>query len=192
LNFKFIKMRQRQLPPMLWVVGTAIALLATGCEEAVQYLPPLPRIEISSNEARSPQLPAQSANNAKIEAAIRQGINQVRQENKLQPLQNNEELAQVARNYSRQMAEQNFFSHTGSDGSTLEKRVRAGGIYYWVVGENLFKSKNISQPVSPAIDGWMKSPGHRENILRPFFSETGVGVWRVGNSYYITQLFLRR
>lgn len=185
-------MRQRQLPPILWVMGTAIALLTTSCESAAQYLPPLPRIETSSNEAKLPQQNAQSASNAKIEAAIRQGINQVRQENKLQPLQNNEKLAQVARNYSRQMAEQNFFSHTGADGSTLEKRVRAGGIYYWVVGENLFKSKNISQPVSPAIDGWMKSPGHRENILRPFFSETGVGVWKVGNSYYITQLFLRR
>ena len=185
-------MLQRQLSPILWIMGTAIALLATGCEEAVQYLPPLPIIETSSNETRSPQQNAQSANNAKIEAAIRQGINQVRQENKLKPLQNNEKLAQVARNYSRQMAEQNFFSHTGPNGSTLEKRVRAGGIYYWVVGENLFKSKNISQPVSPAIDGWMKSPGHRDNILRPFFSETGVGVWKVGNSYYITQLFLRR
>lgn len=181
-------MRQRKLPPIIWIIGTAIALLATGCEEAVQYLPPLPRIETSEDEKQSPQ----SANNAKIEAAIQKGINQVRQENKLKPLQNNEKLAQVARNYSRQMAEQNFFSHTGPNGSTLEKRVRAGGIYYWVVGENLFKSKNISQPVSPAIDGWMKSPGHRENILRPFFSETGVGVWKVGNSYYITQLFLRR
>lgn len=181
-------MLQRKLPRMLCVMGAAIALLATGCEEAVQYLPPLPRIETSSDETQK----AQSANNAKIEAAIRQGINQVRQKNKLKPLQNNEKLAQVARNYSRQMAEENFFSHTGADGSTLEKRVRAGGIYYWVVGENLFKSKNISQPVSPAIDGWMKSPGHRENILRPFFSETGVGVWKVGNTYYITQLFLRR
>ncbi|MBD0263697.1 MAG: CAP domain-containing protein [Tolypothrix sp. Co-bin9] len=185
-------MLQRKLSPMLCVMGAAIALLATGCEEAAQYLPPLPRIEIPSDEVRSPQQNVQSANNAKIEAAIRQGINEVRQENKLKPMQNNEKLAQVARNYSRQMAEQNFFSHTGADGSTLEKRVRAGGIYYWVVGENLFKSKNISQPVSPAIDGWMKSPGHRENILRPFFSETGVGVWKVGNTYYITQLFLRR
>ncbi|WP_160111469.1 hypothetical protein [Tolypothrix sp. NIES-4075] len=36
-------MRQRQLPPILWVMGTAIALLTTSCESAVQYLPPLPR-----------------------------------------------------------------------------------------------------------------------------------------------------
>ncbi|GBE90375.1 hypothetical protein NCWK1_0091 [Nostoc cycadae WK-1] len=127
-----------------------------------------------------------------MEAAIRQGINQVRQQNGLQPLQNNEKLTQVARNYSHQMAQKKFFSHTGADGSTLRDRVRAGRINYWMVGENLFTSTNVPQPVPAAIKGWMNSPGHRANILRPVFRETGVGIWRVGNTYYMTQLFLRQ
>jgi uncharacterized protein YkwD len=126
-----------------------------------------------------------------MEAAVRQGINEIREQKGLNALDNNEKLAQVARNYSRQMARDNFFSHTGSDGSTLETRVHAGRIFYWVVGENLFKSTNISEPVPVAVQGWMKSPGHRENILRPVFAETGVGVWKTGNTYYITQLFMR-
>jgi uncharacterized protein YkwD len=175
-----------------WLIGVAIALLTNGCERAIEYLPPLPRVEIPSNQSRTPALASQSARTAKIEVGVRQSINQVRQQEGLQPLQNNERLAQVARNYSRQMAEKNFFSHTGADGSTPAKRVEAAGIVYWVVGENLFKGKNINQPVKVAVDGWLKSPGHRENILRPFFTETGVGVWRVNNTYYITQLFLRR
>ncbi len=50
--------------------------------------------------------------------------------------------------------------------------------------------ENIPQPVPTAIDGWMKSPGHRDNILRPIFTQTGVGVWQEGDKYYITQLFL--
>lgn len=126
-----------------------------------------------------------------MEASVRDRINAIRQEHGLTTLTNNEKLAEVARRYSQLMAQHNTFSHTGPDGSTLAKRVRAGGIVYWVVGENLFKSTNIAQPVPVAIDGWMKSPGHRENILRPVFRETGVGVWRVGSTYYITQLFLR-
>jgi uncharacterized protein YkwD len=172
-------------------VWVAIALCLTGCEQALKYLPPLPNIEIPSNQ--SPQLPqsAQTPQNAQIEAQIRQQINQVRHKNGLQPLQNNEKLAQVARKYSRQMIEENFFSHTGIDGSTLSQRVRAGKISYWMIGENLFRSKNISQPVSPAVEGWLASSGHRENILRPVFTETGVGVWRKGHTYVITQLFLR-
>lgn len=181
--------RQSQLPRLIWVVWIAIALFATGCEEAIQYLPPLPRVEVPSAK---PPLAPESAKTAQMEAAVRQRINQVRQKNGLSLLENNEKLALVARYYSRQMAEKNFFSHTGADGSTLQDRVRAGGIPYWMVGENLFKSRNVPQPVPASIEGWMKSPGHRANILRPVFTETGVGVWRVGNTYYITQLFLRR
>lgn len=182
-------MIKHQLSQTLWWVGVGMAVILTGCEQMVQYLPPLPRIEIPS--AQEPQS-IQSASTEQIEIAVRQSINQVRQDEELLPLQHNDKLAEIARKYSRQMAENNFFSHTGDDGTTLQDRVRNGGIIYWVVGENLFTSTNVSQPVNVAVDGWMDSPGHRENILRPVFTETGVGVWRVDNSYYITQLFLRR
>lgn len=183
---------QQQLSRIIWVGWVAIAFNLTGCERVIEYLPPLPDIQLPSNNPPQPPVLAQSAQITQMETAVRQGINQVRQKNKLQPLQNNQKLAQVARKYSRLMAQKNFFSHTGADGSTLRDRVSAGGISYWMVGENLFKSQNISQPVPVAIEGWMQSPGHRENILRPVFKETGIGVWRVGNKYYITQLFLRR
>jgi uncharacterized protein YkwD len=180
-----------KFPRIIWAFGAAFTLVITGCEQVIEYLPPLPRVEIPSSEPPLPPVPAQTSTTAKIEVAVRQRINEVRQKNGLKPLENNERLAQVARNYSRQMAEKNFFSHTGADGSNLAQRVSAGGIFYWVVGENLFTSTNIPQPVSAGVEGWMKSPGHRANILRPVFRETGVGVWRTGNTYYITQLFLR-
>ncbi len=190
--FHWINWRgKRHLSKIIGTGWAAIALCLTGCEQVMEYLPPLPRIEIPSNQPPQPLQLAQTPQTAQIEAQVRQKINQVRQKNGLQPLQNNEKLAQVARKYSRQMMEKNFFSHTGSDGSTLSDRVRAGKIIYWMVGENLFKSKNIPQPVSAAVEGWLASPGHRENLLRPVFRETGVGVWRQGNTYIITQLFLR-
>lgn len=179
-------------PQLLWIVGIAIALLAAGCERMIEYLPPIPDVGALTSDRSTPQPAAQSAKTAQIETAIRQQINQVRQQNGLTALKPNERLASVARNYSQQMAAKNFFSHTGADGSTLVQRVKAGGISYWIVGENLFKSTNIPNPVPVAVEGWMKSPGHRENILRPAFTETGVGVWQTGSTYYVTQLFLRR
>lgn len=126
-----------------------------------------------------------------MEAQVRQQINVIRQQQGLTPLRNNEKLAEVARRYSRRMAEQKFFAHTSPQGDTMVDRVRAARIFYFLLGENLFTSTNIPQPVPAAIDGWMNSPGHRENILRPEFRETGIGVWRQGNTYYVTQLFLR-
>ncbi|MBF2063607.1 MAG: CAP domain-containing protein [Calothrix sp. C42_A2020_038] len=175
----------------IWFPITALVFLLMGCERAIDYLPPLPRVEIPSEQTRKPTSP-QSANTTKIEVAVRTSINQVRQQQKLQPLKNNERLAEVARNYSRKMAEKNFFSHTGVDGSTPASRVEAAGIIYWAVGENLFRGRNLQDPVNIAVKGWLESPGHRANILRSYFAETGVGVWQVNNTYYITQLFLRR
>jgi uncharacterized protein YkwD len=176
------------------LLGLAIALLSSSCEQITDYLPPLPQwpSPAGDRESASPRASAQTAATVEMETAVRQQINEIRQQNGLNPLQNNEKLAQVARNYSRQMAENNFFSHTGHDGSTLVDRVRSAGIVYWVVGENLFMCRNLPQPVTAAVEGWMDSPGHRENILRSVFSETGIGVWQVGNTYYFTQLFLRR
>ncbi len=126
-----------------------------------------------------------------MEAKVRQQINEIRQKHGLEPLKANDELAKVARAYSQEMAQKNFFSHIDPEGTNPAKRVSASGLPYWIVAENLFMSTNAPQPVPLAVKGWMASPGHRENILRSGVTETGVGVWREGTTYYITQLFLR-
>ena len=36
---------------------------------------------------------------------------------------------------------------------------------------------------------WMKSPGHRTNILNSNFGRIGIGIKRRGNMYYATQVF---
>ncbi|HEY9748031.1 MAG TPA: CAP domain-containing protein [Allocoleopsis sp.] len=179
-----------------WLLSGAIALSLMGCESLPQILPDLPLptsfpIQSPSASPSAPSAAVPSPAIAEMETTVQQRINEIRQEQGLKPLKNNARLAQVARNYSRLMAEKNFFSHTGPDGRNVGQRVQAAGIVYWIVGENLFKSVNIPSPAPVAVRGWMKSPGHRENILNAKYSETGVGVWRQGNSYYFTQLFLR-
>lgn len=176
---------------IFWMAWCAIALSLLGCESVSNFSSQLPQWDAPVNKSQTPSTPAQSPTAAKMEAEVRERINQVRQQKGLNSLKNNEKLAEVARKYSREMARKNFFSHVSPEGSTLSQRVRAGGIYYWVVGENLFMSSNAPQPVPLAIKGWMNSPGHRENLLGSGYTETGVGVWREGNKVYITQLFLR-
>lgn len=177
-----------------WLAGisyVAFVLLSTGCEQIRERFPDLPSVEPPSSRPSTPPTPAQSPTAAQIETAIYQQINQVRQRDGLSKLKPNDRLAAVARRYSQQMAEKNFFSHTGIDGTTLGDRVRAGRISYRIVGENLFKGTNLTRPAPSAVDGWLKSKGHRENILYPVFAETGIGVWKKNNTYYITQLFLQ-
>ncbi|MBE9019831.1 CAP domain-containing protein [Chroococcidiopsidales cyanobacterium LEGE 13417] len=184
----FNKKRQQKRPWKLWIAWTPIALTLVGCEPARDILSRFPGFEPPATE---PNTPAKSPAAAKMEAEIRQRINDIRQQNNLNPLEHNESLAQVARDYSRQMAREDFFSHTSPSGSTPAQRVSAAGITYLMVGENLFRSTNVPNPISSSVKGWMDSPGHRENILRSAFNQTGIGIWQDGNRFYATQLFMR-
>lgn len=174
-----------------WATVVSVNCLVSGCLIIPIELPP----RLTQGEAptgrQAPDTPAQSKTIAQMETRVRQRINEVRQEQGLEPLQANERLAKVARAYSQEMATKNFFSHVDPEGDGPAERVRAGGLSYRIVAENLFKSTNAPEPVPLAVKGWMASPGHRENILRGGVTETGVGVWREGDTYYITQLFMR-
>jgi uncharacterized protein YkwD len=80
-------------------------------------------------------------------------------------------LTQAADAHSQDMVAHNFFSHTGSDGSTLGSRVSATGYAWTNLGENIA----AGQPsVNVVVDGWMASDGHCSNIMNPAFQEIGV------------------
>lgn len=177
----------------------SVILLLSGCEAIQQLsptlpefpdLPSLPNLKPVPQQQTEPT-PVQSASTAEMEAQVREQINAIRQKQGLSSLRSNEKLAEVARRYSQRMAEQNFFDHTSPQGDTMVDRVQSANIFYFVLGENLFTSTNIPQPVPAAVEGWMNSPGHRKNILRPEYRETGIGIWQKGSTYYFTQLFMR-
>jgi uncharacterized protein YkwD len=180
---------------LLGVPAVAIALALVGCEPAeleqlVERIPPITRIG-REPPAEPDSAGAQSSTAVDMETLVYDRINEIRQRSGLSPLQPNGPLAQVARQYSQRMADENFFSHVSPTGDGPAQRVSAANISYSIVGENLFTSTNAPDPAPLAVEGWMDSPGHRENILRSGFTETGVGVWQRGNTYYFTQLFMR-
>ncbi|HYY10161.1 MAG TPA: CAP domain-containing protein [Kineosporiaceae bacterium] len=104
-------------------------------------------------------------------------------------LTSNATLVGVARAHSRDMGEHGYFSHDSQDGRSPFDRMRAAGYRGTLMGENIA----AGQPTAAAVmDAWMKSPGHRANILNCGFSEIGVGVATVAGSpmrVYWTQDF---
>ena len=139
-------------------------------------------------------------------------VNDERASRNLTILRWNEDVAAVARAHSADMAENAFFSHTGSDGSNVSTRLMADGVYYWnSSGENILMESGVSyylvnilgmvkkteyctfeQLAQNATVGWMNSTGHRENILHEGFGEAGMGVYAFNNSFYFTQDFITR
>lgn len=126
----------------------------------------------------------------KIGVEVFKGTNGVRESHGLPPLAWDERLAEAARMHAEDMARRNYFSHESPEGETFRDRFAKVGYtprsifngksetIVWG-GENLFLyagPPEESAIVKEAINGWMNSPGHRENILRREFALTGVGV----------------
>jgi uncharacterized protein YkwD len=109
------------------------------------------------------------------------------------PLTVSMQLVQAAQGHSEDMALRDFFSHTGSNGSSPADRINATGYQWRRWGENI--AAGYSTPAA-AVAGWMNSSGHRANILNCSFTEIGVGYYHlnpdrgsVNYRHYWTQVF---
>ncbi|MCG7201261.1 CAP domain-containing protein [Marinobacter pelagius] len=109
----------------------------------------------------------------------------------VEPLQYNCPIEAAATKHSNDMADNNFFSHIGSDGLRVGGRVTETGFEWSVVGENIAAGFDDVQSV---MNGWLDSPGHCRNIMDARF--TGVSVVRVDTRTadypnYWTQVFAK-
>jgi uncharacterized protein YkwD len=116
--------------------------------------------------------PTPGNNNLTFEQQVLQLTNQERAKNALPPLKANTELNYTADKYAELMAQRNYFSHTGPDGSKPWDRAKAVGFEAQTVGENIAAGQKTPQEV---VQAWMNSPGHRANILNPRYTQLGVG-----------------
>lgn len=95
------------------------------------------------------------------------------------------QVSKVAFLHSKDMAENNYFSHYGLNGEGLKERLAQQKIYYFSAGENIA----AQYPDAPAaMEGWLNSEGHREALLNEEYTHLGVGVYRL----YYTQNFLSK
>lgn len=94
-----------------------------------------------------------------------------------------EDVQEVAVSHSKDMFEQDYFSHDSLDGRSLKDRLAAKKILYQAAGENI-AAQYSDGPA--AVEGWLNSEGHREALLTNEFTHLGVGVYRL----YFTQNFI--
>ena len=98
-------------------------------------------------------------------------------------------LTEAATAHSQDMVANDFFSHTGSDSSSVGDRVTVTGYFWKTVGENLYAGLNDAER---AVQAWIDSPGHCRNLMDPDFEEVGMDVVvGINTTYgaYWTQVF---
>ncbi len=120
-------------------------------------------------------------------------VNYQRKKRKLGKLRWSNELGKMARDYSRRMAEEDFFDHYDSDGKSVVDRAKSSEIKGWTkIGENLFFSEGYISPSTLAVTGWLDSPTHRINMLDKEWTHTGIGIYEKKRKTYVTQVFITR
>lgn len=124
-----------------------------------------------------------------LERTVFQKINQYRQSRGLAALSRNSSITTQARKHSQNMANTRQLSHNGFDGrvQVIGKTIRWRG-----AAENVAYNAGFSNPAAQAVNGWLKSSGHLQNIIGDF-NLTGIGVAKNSQGeYYFTQIFIKR
>ena len=130
---------------------------------------------------------------ARLEEAVFQRINGLRQARGLRPVALTEDLLRPARQHSLDMAQRNVLTHADANGRGPGERLDAAGIAWLRYGENVALCKGYSSPCDAVVDAWLKSPGHAANLLDPQLAESAVGVaLATDGTYYLTQVFVTR
>ena len=110
--------------------------------------------------------------------------NRYRKAQGLPPLEPDARLTAIARLRSQDMAKRNYFSHITPDGGDVFSLMRNQRVKFWAAGENLARNDYpMNRVTAVAMEGWIKSPGHRANLVHPSFGHLGVGmavVWGAG------------
>ena len=110
------------------------------------------------------------------------------------PLVIDGELTRMARYHSENMARRGFFNHVDRDGLDLTGRASVLGLVGWkALGENIAYNQGYDDPTAFAVERWMISDKHRENILNREFTHAGIGIARSADGrIFFTQVFMTR
>ncbi|MFD0560271.1 uncharacterized protein YkwD [Stackebrandtia endophytica] len=115
--------------------------------------------------------------------------NQERQNAGCGTVSDNASLAAASTAHSKDMADNDYFDHTSRDGRTFTDRAAAQG-YDQAMSENIAKGYPDAAAV---VQGWMDSPGHRDNLLNCDAKAVGIGVARDASGALVwTQMFGRQ
>lgn len=191
----FVASRFREIAVRVRVPIAALLVLASvGAKPA-----PAQQREEVEEESLTSEAPetAERLDLSSVESQITDSTNEFRAQHGREPVARSAALAAAARDFAAHMARTDRYGHH-ADGRRPAERASAAGYDYCIVSENIayqFRSSGFesSELARAFFEGWRDSPEHRENMLDPGVTETGLGVAhsrRTGN-YYAVQMFGR-
>lgn len=150
---------------------TLAATLLAGCAGATSPSP-----AVSGGGCAGEDLRPAASNAAAVRAATLCLLNAERERHGLTRLIEDDSLRAAADAHSLDMARRDYFEHDTPEGVKPWMRIARTGYRATLVGENLaWGEKGMSTPAR-AMELWMASPGHRDNLLEPRYTQVGIGL----------------
>ncbi len=172
-----IKLGRKHITLLLVVCATIVIQPSLAVRAAGPYRMMVP---IARGPAGTASMPTTRYTALELETVDK--INERRRAAGCTPVTLNSQLSAAAERHSKDMVTKNFFSHTGSDGSSFDQRIRdAGYTPSRQLGEILAAGYSTADTV---VQGWYDSPGHRaimldcqyKNSTNPEFREIGIAL----------------
>lgn len=146
-------------------------------------------LSASAEMRRLPQTEGTEISAESIVAAM----NAERRQRGLKELRLDARLNAAATDRARDMFTKGYFNHVAPDGTQPFVWVKNHHYRYATIGENLADGYRNARAV---VDGWMQSPGHRDNVLGTSFEDVGLAIVRGSptrhtNGYTVVALYAR-
>jgi uncharacterized protein YkwD len=133
---------------------------------------PKPSPKPTRTTTSAPRTTKPGGGSGTAEAQVLALTNQERTKAGCGPLRTNSALIKAAEAHAADMVDRHYFAHDSLDGRSPFDRMQAAGFKGGSMAENIAVGYSSAAAV---VNGWMKSPGHRQNILNCSYSMIGIG-----------------
>lgn len=179
------------------VYGAYLTNAANVNQQAAKPTTPTPTTPVPSSPAPATSPPpatqdpgeGQTADLSQEEKQLLNLINAERAKKNLSPLVADPELMKVARIKAEDMTKNNYFSHYSPTYGSPFDMMRQFGVSFRAAAENIAGNSTIEG----AVNAWMKSEGHRNNIMNANYNYAGIGITKSSKyGYVFVQMFIRK
>ncbi|HEX7051418.1 MAG TPA: CAP domain-containing protein [Longimicrobiales bacterium] len=157
------------------------------------YPPPLQEKASRAERPRREEPLALRIDPAELARRVAGAANRARRRAGVRPLSVDPALTRAARRYARELAQRQEIDHRSATPGrrTFRARIEAAGARARIAGENLARlTARADRLPAHVVRAWLRSAGHRENLLDPIFSRTGIGVWLGRDGvWYVVQYY---
>ncbi len=130
---------------------------------------------------------AQVSFDSGAEAQILTELNHARQQAGKSPLKLDPKLRDAARKHTELQLKNRALSHQFAGEPPLQERLRSAGVFFTAAAENV----GMNTALDDVNNMFLRSPGHRANMLNDAYDSVGIGVIHSGPSYWITEDFAK-